>query len=286
MALRAIRGLMKFDNFMTDLGLTYYQAIGILESIWHFTATNAIQGNVGKHTNQEIAKWIGYAGDPDKLISVLTHRRWLDRHSEHRLIVHDWHLHADKSVKVTLKNRNLCFCMPEELTGIPKEIIGNPSLKTGSLSGSGADPDPDPDLGAGAVETAAVKRHNPVEILKPFPETARQPALQSAIVYQTRRYGGPMPSATWYPSLLNEAGTLFEVQEDPAKALEVFTEACKSPPTRTLPRDATYSQIAEHCGLKKSRFSVSPWEANKQKNEDDGRKRMHEAIRNLGLPKG
>jgi len=134
---------------------------------------------------------------------------------------------------------------------------------------------------------AAIRRHDPTEILNPFPEKSRQPALQSAIEYQIRRYRAPMPSASWYPSLLNEAGTLFEVQEDPVKALEIFVTACKTKPTTALPRDATYSQIAEHCGLKRNRFTgPPPWEASKKKEESDSREQMFEFIKTLGLPKG
>jgi len=90
MALRITTGLIKFKNLQKDLGLSLYETIGLLEALWHFTVSNAIQGDVGKHSNQEIADWIGWREDADKMIEALTKRRWLDKHSRHRLIVHHW----------------------------------------------------------------------------------------------------------------------------------------------------------------------------------------------------
>lgn len=132
MALRITTELVKFKNLIKDLDIPIYRGIGLLEAIWHFTAKNAIQGDIGRHTNQEIAEWIGWEGDADKMIDALTKRRWLDTHSVHRLIVHDWHEHADKSTKTILKNRKLSFVEAEIVTTIPKEIIGIPEVQIGS----------------------------------------------------------------------------------------------------------------------------------------------------------
>jgi len=131
MALRITSELVKFRNLKAQLGVPFYAAIGILEALWHFTAKNAIQGDVGRHTNKEIASWIEWPGDADKLIDVLVECRWLDKHSEHRLIVHDWHEHADKSTKAILRNRKIPFVYADKLTAIPKEITGAPEMPVG-----------------------------------------------------------------------------------------------------------------------------------------------------------
>lgn len=285
MALRVIRGLMKFDNFMTDMGFTYYQAIGILESIWHFTATNAIQGDIGRHSNQDICKWIGYTGDADKLIDCLVKRNWLETHSEHRLIVHDWHIHADKSVKTTINNRKLQFCVSENLTGIPKKNIENQSVNIGSLSGSGAGAEYGAGAGAeswsGSIDD--IKRHQPDSILERFTPAVRQASIQAAIAYQTRRYGGPNPSAAWYPGLLREAAAVFEVHDPPEPALEIFKNACIVKPTLDMPSDATFSQIAVNCGIKRSRGGARepPWEASKRQADEEGRRKLAETVARL-----
>ena len=131
MALRITTDLVKFKNLVIDLNLPLYQAIGLLESIWHFTAKNAIRGDIGRHSNKEIAEWIGWEGDADEMIRVLTLRNWLDPHPKYRLIVHDWHIHADKSIKTIMRNRKLCFAQEEELTQVPKEITGAPIVISG-----------------------------------------------------------------------------------------------------------------------------------------------------------
>jgi hypothetical protein len=46
-----------------------------------------------------IAEMVGWNGSAEILISALVDSHWLDRHSEHRLVVHDWHDHAPNFIK-------------------------------------------------------------------------------------------------------------------------------------------------------------------------------------------
>lgn len=74
-------------------------AIGILERLWHTTANDAIRGDIGRLTNEDIAEAVGWHGDADLLVQMLVDCRWLDAHDEYRLVVHQWHEHAPKYVK-------------------------------------------------------------------------------------------------------------------------------------------------------------------------------------------
>lgn len=87
------------------LGLNKYEAVGILECIWHFAAVNACDGGIGRHSNGLIAYWIGYLGDADKLIAGLVEAGFLDVCEESRLQVHDWFDHAPKYIKDRYRQR-------------------------------------------------------------------------------------------------------------------------------------------------------------------------------------
>lgn len=70
------------------LDLPFYAALGVLECLWHFTSAYAPKGNVGKWSNQSIARSMKYPGDPDALIEALLACRFLVPHPEHRLAFH------------------------------------------------------------------------------------------------------------------------------------------------------------------------------------------------------
>lgn len=103
------------------LAVPIYAAYGLAECLWHFTARHAIEGNVGKWTDDEIAGQIGWdVADAGRLIEALVACRLLDRHSKHRLVVHDWHEHCDESVTKTVRNRKLTFAsIPEKMPTEP-----------------------------------------------------------------------------------------------------------------------------------------------------------------------
>lgn len=134
------------------LGLEDWGSVGILERLWHFTAKHAIRGDIGKWSDAEIADAIGWKGDLEQLLESLVQSGWLDRNKRYRLLVHDWHDHADDSVRKTLKNRGETFAtlreksrtFPESSGTIPENAgNGSPQPKP-SHSHSLAKPEPDP----------------------------------------------------------------------------------------------------------------------------------------------
>lgn len=99
----------KTDQLMLELDLERWQAVGILECLWHFTARFAPRGDVGKWSNERIAEGIGWKGDADKLISALVKGRWIDENPSYRLLIHDWPDHCDQAVKKYLSRNKLRF---------------------------------------------------------------------------------------------------------------------------------------------------------------------------------
>lgn len=91
------------------LNLPLYQAVGLLEALWHFTATYAAHGNIGRFSDRSIAKALEWEQSPETLIDALVETGWLDRSETHRLVVHDWAEHADNAVHLKLKRRNEKF---------------------------------------------------------------------------------------------------------------------------------------------------------------------------------
>ena len=85
--------------------------------------------------------------------------------------------------------------------------------------------------------------------------TARPPAFASqaeeiAQAYQRRRYDTPDPNAKYYPVLVQEATNAL-AQDKGAYAL-LITAIDKS----NLPKDASFSDIAKACGLKKAKVKI------------------------------
>lgn len=92
------------------LSLQKWGAVGVLECLWHFAALYALQGDVGRFTDEQIAGALGWPpADAPRLIRCLTDAGWLDRCRCHRLRIHDWPDHADQTVERVLTNRNEGF---------------------------------------------------------------------------------------------------------------------------------------------------------------------------------
>lgn len=85
------------------LGVDLLTAVGVLECLWHFSAKYARRGDIGRFTDEAIARGIYWKGNPKRLIDALVACRWLDKDRAHRLLVHHWKDHADEAVKKALE---------------------------------------------------------------------------------------------------------------------------------------------------------------------------------------
>jgi hypothetical protein len=73
-----------------------YAAVGLLESLWHFTARYCPRGDIGSIPPAALAEWIGYHNAP-RLINALRKCTWLDGTGSN-LTIHHWSHHAEDSV--------------------------------------------------------------------------------------------------------------------------------------------------------------------------------------------
>jgi hypothetical protein len=87
------------------LGLTQYQAVGLLECLWHFTAHNTPDGGIGRYTDDDIAAVLEWEGAATDLIEALTQSGWLDRHDDGSLWIHDWFDHCPTWVRGVAANK-------------------------------------------------------------------------------------------------------------------------------------------------------------------------------------
>jgi hypothetical protein len=91
------------------------EAVGLMEALWHWTARYAPRGDVGTFTNEMMASGVHWHGNPDKMIEALLLAKgasgfgWLEEHPQFRLVVHDWHEHADQAVKKVLLRAGATF---------------------------------------------------------------------------------------------------------------------------------------------------------------------------------
>jgi len=91
------------------LGVQKWGAVGIMESVWHFTAKYAPQGDIGKYSDEMIAAGIGWQDDPKRLIEALLGCGWADLSGQGRPIVHDWSEHADDYADKYLARHGLTY---------------------------------------------------------------------------------------------------------------------------------------------------------------------------------
>lgn len=99
----------KTHTLAAILNVPQYAAVGVLESLWHFAQQYAQAGDVGRYTDEAIARAIGWDGNAATLVSAMVQAGWLDRCHCHRARVHDWPQHADQTVKRWLAEHNQRF---------------------------------------------------------------------------------------------------------------------------------------------------------------------------------
>ena len=105
------------------LDLPLYGAVGVLESLWHWTARHAPAGDVGRFSDADISDGVYWDRDPATLIGALVECRWLERHPQHRLVIHHWPDHADDAVNMGLARRREWFAdgRQPKLSRLPRD---------------------------------------------------------------------------------------------------------------------------------------------------------------------
>ena len=112
---------MKFKRLQRRLGVPRVAVVGTLELLWIATQKNAPQGDIGRHTNEEIAIECDWEGDPDHLVAALIETGWLDECDNHRLVVHNWEKHAPGWVTRQLKRHKKELVTPSSPPSVTRD---------------------------------------------------------------------------------------------------------------------------------------------------------------------
>ena len=128
---------IKFMRLKRKLALPHWQAVGLLESLWVFAMANAMDGAIGRHSNEDIAAALEWSGDPDQMILALVETGWLDRHPDARLAIHDWEEHCPTYVKGIMSRKGKAFVSSVPLS---TPLSGQPSAPPSSQPSTPLDP--------------------------------------------------------------------------------------------------------------------------------------------------
>ena len=153
---RGTEKLLKFKKLQVTLGLTFWQAKGLLQTLWDFTSENSPSGNIGRFTNEDIAFGLDWKDNSDQLIEALIKEGWIEEHPDHRLTIHHWPDHCEESVHRKLARAHQYFAdgTKPKLTRISKEereeiekFYGRTSCVPGTENIARGKPQPEPGLG-------------------------------------------------------------------------------------------------------------------------------------------
>jgi len=165
----------KVSRLAKVLAVRRYVAVGLLEMLWHLTARYTPAGDVGKWSDEEIATALDWDGTPALLTQALVASGLLERHPDHRLIVHDWAEHADDAVKLLLKRRGCGFVSRHVPTCSDINLLPEPK----------PEPKPDPELSFASLTQGPEPAPRPTELgfepfWKPYPKKRHKPAALRA----------------------------------------------------------------------------------------------------------
>jgi hypothetical protein len=95
-------------------------AIGIMQLLWEHAGQHTPRGDIGSLPDDSIKQACCFARKAHILIDALVESRWIDRHDEYRLVIHDWPDHCEQSVKKWLEYNGKTF-LP--IYGNSREIL-------------------------------------------------------------------------------------------------------------------------------------------------------------------
>lgn len=92
-------------------------AVGAVRLLFAATARHARRGDIGRLSDSAIAIACGFTGDAGVFVSALVQENWLQRDTEHRLLVVDWSVLCHPEIASDLIRSGVGFAEP---TGVPK----------------------------------------------------------------------------------------------------------------------------------------------------------------------
>lgn len=121
-------------------------AVGIMECLWHWAARFAPQGDIGRHSNEDIAEACCWEADPSVLVQTLIDCGWIEKDAKHRLVIHDWHDHCDQAVAKYISRNNLPFLSRNVRKCPDKDSLPEPVPEPEPVPNSQPEPAPKPKI--------------------------------------------------------------------------------------------------------------------------------------------
>lgn len=187
------------------LNIHLLTAAGLLEALWHWTASRTPRGDVGRYPNVIIARGCHWDGDADAMVSAMVECGWLDECEAHRLVVHDWSEHADEAVKKKLARAGDAFADGVEPPSSAREADRNPppakkkppsrrrrdngETRLASVEKASRPPEPEPVPNTLSIESAAAGPPNRApsasevyrEVCRLNPRPAQREAIEAVV---------------------------------------------------------------------------------------------------------
>ena len=171
-----------------------WQLKGLLQSLWDFTSENAEPGDIGRHTNAQIALGIGCTEkEIERFLGALIKTRWIDCSERHRLVVHDWHEHCEEWVKKRVKRAEAQWASMENTVDaydLLQQMADNVRQRQTTADNGGQRR-----AGCDGSLPSVCNGRNPVCLPGPGPEPESKPGPDPA---RTRVRDGPSPVDTLY----------------------------------------------------------------------------------------
>lgn len=176
---RSAMGHTKLKKLCRRLQLPLFSAVGLLECLWHLTAREAPRGDVGRLSDEDLALALEWDGEAESLVAAFVECGWMDRSPRYRLLIHDWHEHADEATKLFLKRHQWCFAAlePEQVATI------SDSVETSSVMSE-------------QVATCIDSRAHALPVPLPEPMPMPEPEVPSASQRGERQKNGASPPGT------------------------------------------------------------------------------------------
>ncbi len=116
---------IKMHKLMARLSIPRYQAVGIMESLWHFAAGHCDDGNLSRYQAGDVAAWIQYADDAEELWTALSECGWLEAHDDGSVWIHDWADHAPHWLRDRWRKRGFVPGVSTEPPGNSRNLRGD-----------------------------------------------------------------------------------------------------------------------------------------------------------------
>lgn len=89
----------KMYKLAEALNVPLYAAVGIMQMLWEHAGAHTPQGDIGSLPDAAIAQSVQWTKKTGILVQGLVDSKWVDEVPEHRLVIHDWPDHCERSVK-------------------------------------------------------------------------------------------------------------------------------------------------------------------------------------------